>query len=375
MLRSIAFYLPQYHPIPENDEWWGKGFTEWTNVTKAKPLFKGHYQPRFPADLGYYDLRVPEVREQQAKLASTYGLHGFMYYNYWFGAGKQLLQRPLAEVVKSGKPDFPFCICWANETWSGVWHGNPKKILIEQQYLGKQDYEAYFHEILPALSDERYIKIDGKPIFGIYEPRNVPDINVFVETFQRLALKNGFPGLYLLASKLSNGQDPKEFGCDGVIASEFSHLRYTDPKFKKQKKATDYIDFFISKIRKNGQLNFEERTRPLVLSYKTLIDYLSYANKKAPNFDYYPMVIPNWDNSSRSGNRSLIFKDSTPELWGRHLEDACLYYERNATINKEKQIVFVKSWNEWAEGNYLEPDRQFGLQYLEQHLEVVRKFL
>ena len=165
--RLIAFYLPQFHPIPENDEWWGRGFTEWTNVAKAVPLFRGHYQPHFPADLGFYDLRVPEVREAQAAMAKAYGIEGFCYYHYWFGHGRRLLERPFNEVLSSGKPDFPFCLCWANDTWTGIWHGAPNKVLIEQRYPGVEDYKAHFYALLDAFRDPRYMTVDGKKIFII----------------------------------------------------------------------------------------------------------------------------------------------------------------------------------------------------------------
>ena len=171
-VRLIAYYLPQYHPIPENDKWWGKGFTEWTNVAKAKPLFKGHYQPRLPADLGFYDLRLAEVREKQAAMAREYGIYGFCYYHYWFGNNKQLLERPFNEVLTSGKPEFPFMLCWANQTWAGVWFGNDKPdILIEQVYPGKEDYINHFNYLRKAFADPRYITIDGKPVFHVYMPR------------------------------------------------------------------------------------------------------------------------------------------------------------------------------------------------------------
>lgn len=169
--RIIAFYLPQYHPIPENDAWWGKGFTEWTNVGKAKPLYRGHYQPRVPADLGYYDLRVPETRQAQADMARSYGVEGFMYWHYWFGGGKRLLERPFNEVLASGEPDFPFALAWANETWKGFAHGLANRnTLIEQRYLGEQDYIDHFHAVLPAFRDRRYITVDGKPLFMVYKP-------------------------------------------------------------------------------------------------------------------------------------------------------------------------------------------------------------
>src|SRR5208283_1156501 len=167
--RLIALYLPQYHPIPENDEWWGKGFTEWTNVVKAKPSFRGHRQPHIPADLGFYDLRVPETRIAQAELALEYGIGGFCYWHYWFGEGKKLLEKPFEEVLKSGEPDFPFCLAWANESWTGVWHGSPDKVLREQTYPGSNDDEAHFYYLLTAFRDSRYLKVDDRPIFYVYK--------------------------------------------------------------------------------------------------------------------------------------------------------------------------------------------------------------
>ena len=197
--RIIAFYLPQYHPIPENDAWWGKGFTEWTNVGKAKPLYRGHYQPRVPADLGYYDLRVPETRQAQADMARSYGVEGFMYWHYWFGGGKRLLERPFNEVLASGEPDFPFALAWANETWKGFAHGlTNRNTLIEQRYLGEQDYIDHFHAVLPAFRDRRYITVDGKPLFMVYKPLQHPDMQAFVELWQRLARENGLPGIYFV---------------------------------------------------------------------------------------------------------------------------------------------------------------------------------
>ena len=196
--RLIAFYLPQFHPIPENDLWWGAGFTEWTNVAKAKPLFQRHYQPRSPADLGYYDLRVPEVRVAQAKLARDAGIEGFCYWHYWF-AGKRLLERPFNEVLNSGEPDYPFCLGWANESWSGIWHGAPNRILMEQTYPGTQDYERHFYAVLDAFQDARYIRVRNKPLFVIYRPLEIPKCSAFLEQWQTLASKNGLDGIHFVA--------------------------------------------------------------------------------------------------------------------------------------------------------------------------------
>ena len=200
--RIIALYLPQYHPIPENDQWWGKGFTEWTNVAQARPLFKGHYQPRIPADLGFYDLRLPEVREQQAQLAREAGVEGFCYYHYWFGNGKQLLERPFNEVLASGKPDLPFCLCWANHDWTNkTWikgKSHRRDSMIMQMHYSMDDHVRHFHHLLPAFRDARYMTVDGKPIFGVWAPRDIPEVKAFIDTWQRLARENGLPGIHFV---------------------------------------------------------------------------------------------------------------------------------------------------------------------------------
>lgn len=198
--RIIALYLPQFHPIPENDGWWGKGFTEWRNVGKAQPLFRGHYQPRVPADLGYYDLRVSEAREAQAEMAKKYGVEGFCYWHYWFGNGKRLLERPFQEVLLSGSPDYPFCLAWANESWKGFFHGvNGRETLIEQQYGSEDDYKEHFYSLLPAFKDPRYIRVDGKPLFMIYSPLSLPDARSFISLWQKLAYENGIAGVHFVA--------------------------------------------------------------------------------------------------------------------------------------------------------------------------------
>src|ERR1700744_6576734 len=188
--RLIAFYLPQFHPIPENDLWWEAGFTEWTNVAKAKPLFQGHRQPRLPSDLGFYDLRVPEVREQQAQLARDSGVEGFCYWHYWF-SGRRVLERPFEEVLASGRPDFPFCLAWANQSWTGIWHGNPKTKLISQEYPGIEDQKQHFDWALKAFRDDRYLKVDGRPIFVVYDPGNLPKESSFLDHWRELSAGGG----------------------------------------------------------------------------------------------------------------------------------------------------------------------------------------
>lgn len=215
--RVIAFYLPQFHPIPENDRWWMKGFTEWTNVGKARPLFPGHYQPKVPADLGYYDLRVPETRKAQADMAKEYGIEGFCYWHYWFGNGKRLLERPFNEVLSSDEPDFPFCLAWANESWRGFYHGiKSKDTLINQLYPGEQDYIAHFHEVLPAFKDHRYITVDEKPLFMVYHPLDHPEMKEFIELWRTLAVQNGLKGVYFIGQTYHLKEEKRETYENGV---------------------------------------------------------------------------------------------------------------------------------------------------------------
>lgn len=362
MTRLIAYYLPQYHPIPENDKWWGKGFTEWTNVTRAKPLFRGHKQPRFPADLGYYDLRVPEVREAQADLAREYGIEGFCYYHYWFGNGKQLLERPFNEVLTSGSPDFPFSLCWANQTWKGIWFGgDTSKILIEQTYPGKDDFQKHFDYLRRAFDDKRYIRIDGKPLFQVYMPLEIPDLRMFTDLFREMAHRAGLGGIYLLAGWVPLDWRPIENGFDGVIGSEHSTLRYYTAQFYENlSNPARLMQRALYKLGFRVQLDAEKRKRPMVVEYKDAIRYLVSENDF--DYDYFPMAIPNWDNSARAGVKSLVFDNSTPELWKEHLRTAI---KKVSGLPEEHQIVMIKSWNEWAEANYLEPDVEYGLRYLE----------
>jgi len=360
-IRPIAFYLPQYHPIPENDEWWGKGFTEWTNVTKAKPLFKGHEQPKLPGELGFYDLRVAEVREHQAALAREYGIEGFMYWHYWF-AGKRILERPFQEVLKSGKPDFPFCLGWANETWSGIWHGMPDRILMEQTYPGLDDYESHFYAILPAFQDSRYIVVEGKPLFFVYRPFNIPDCSLFIETWRRLAEKNGLNGIYFIGfSGTPDNEYSKllELGFDGVYSQRIGEAkRSIDKKFLNRLK------------RKLGYKSIQkEYTSKGVYTYEDMIKNFTKPNDAKSNM--YPMLMPNWDNSPRSGRNSMILKNSTPEVFRKHLNTVLEVVKEKP---KEHRIIFIKSWNEWAEGNYLEPDINYGRKYLEVLKEELDNF-
>ncbi|NCD70744.1 glycosyltransferase WbsX family protein [Mucilaginibacter agri] len=346
--RVIAYYLPQFHPVPENDEWWGKGFTEWRNVGKAKPLFKGHYQPRVPADLGYYDLRVPETRKAQADLAKEHGIEGFCYWHYWFGNGKRLLERPFNEVLASGEPDFPFCLAWANESWKGFAHGlKNRNMLIEQLYPGVEDYTAHFYTVLQAFKDDRYIQVDGKPLFVIYLPLAHPEVKTFMECWRKLAKENGLKGIYFVGQTngINNSADEVlEAGVDAVITTRliaFFNKRNIQQKLK-------------------SRLNRLFKSVPLVYSYKTMAKYFLDDEDRRENI--IPSIIPGWDHTPRSGVEGLVISNTTPEFFEEHASRAIDMVKEK---DPQKRIVFLKSWNEWAEGNYIEPDLKWGMQYLQ----------
>lgn len=356
-LRIIAFYLPQFHQIPENDEWWGKGFTEWTNVGKAKPLFKGHYQPRVPADLGYYDLRLPETREAQAQMAKKHGIEGFCYWHYWFGNGKELLERPFNEVLKSGKPDYSFCLGWANHSWKAkTWIiGGEDKILIEQKYPGIEDYSNHFFSVLPAFQDKRYIRVKNKPLFIIWDPDDFPDISLFIKHWNVLAKSNGLDGIYFVAYSLirKNISNYLEMGFDSVTFDFISELFKSRSLF--------YKVFF--------------KACNLFLSVPKVINYNQYIKVVLKNFEVidniFPCILPNYDHSPRSGKHAWVLTNATPDNFGKLLESLLIKVRQK---RNEENIIFIKSWNEWGEGNYLEPDLKYGDGYLVKIHELLDKY-
>lgn len=356
--KIIAYYLPQYHPTPNNDKWWGKGFTEWTNVAKAKKLFHGHYQPKIPADLGFYDLRNPETREAQVELAMEAGIDAFCYYHYWFGNGHQELELPFNEVVKSGKPDFPFCLCWANETWSRkFWNkdGNVvgSETLAEQKYLGEEDDIAHFNALLPAFKDPRYLKVDNRPVFEIYRPLAFKDVKGFLKRWNELAKKNGFYGFYFIGFSFNADAEASkilERGFDAVNSCRLNRNR---------------IRNFGWFVRKAVSMVFHTPRR---VSYKkiypTLITDLERTDERI-----YPTLMPNWDHTPRSGVNGDLFTNSTPELFEKHCEDVLTAVQKK----KGLKFCFIKSWNEWGEGNYMEPDLKYGKGYIHALRRVVDK--
>lgn len=344
--RLIAFYLPQYYPTPENDEWWGKGFTEWTNVGRAKPLYIGHQQPKVPTDLGYYDLRLPQVRKEQALLAKEAGIEGFCYWHYWFGNGKRLLDAVFTEVVETGEPDFPFCLCWANHSWHAkTWDPKiPDKLLIEQTYPGIEDYKAHFMKMLPAFKDKRYMKVDGKLIFGIFAPQRFPDFDVFKKTWNRMAQDNGLNGFYFYALNRipSNEQWLYDVGYDSVVTD------CVDLRLQNQSKMSIYFNGILRRLRIARTTDYLSYCKTLLKHYK--------ASKTT-----HPCLYPNFDHSPRSGYRGIILRNSTPNNWYKFLKSV---FSITSHRKHEHNLVFIKAWNEWGEGNYMEPDIQYGKGYI-----------
>lgn len=370
--RVIAFYLPQYHPIKENNEWWGAGFTEWTNVAKAKPLFKGHVQPHIPADLGFYDLRLPEVREQQAQMAREAGIEGFCYWEYWFEKGKQLLERPFEEVLASGKPDFPFCLGWANDSWTNkTWKASNSKVksewLMEQKY-SIDDYIAHFNHLLPAFKDSRYITVDGKPIYVVFKPLNIPNPKEFIDLWNKLAIENGLNGIHFVGLSYNfsfrNGTSHKiELHNTNNAAAIYENI--LNQGFDAiNSRGTFRAETILDGMAKKAMILCLERFLHIDIIKK-------YSQKKINNLLYtpedkwdnvYPTIIPNWDRSPRSGKKAVIYTGSTPEAFRQQLNLVLSLLEKKPF---EHRIVFAQSWNEWGEGNYLEPDLQYGHQFLD----------
>jgi lipopolysaccharide biosynthesis protein len=348
--RLIAFYLPQFHPIPENDLWWGKGFTEWTNVTRAKPRFPGHYQPHLPADLGFYDLRLAEARQAQADLACEYGIHGFCYYHYWF-QGRRLLERPFEAVLDSGAPNFPFCLCWANEKWTRTWDGYSKELLIDQHYSVEDDLR-HIRWLARAFQDERYIRYQGKPLFLVYRASDLPDprrtLAVWREEAHRLKIGDLF--LCRVESHSQEKTNPDHLGFDGAV--EFQ----PDWDLAGRPLCRGTMWRILTKLRLSARGYQSEK----VHSYASWVE--RSLRKSSADYLRFPCVTPGWDNSARRASGAFILNDSTPELFGYWLKEVI---RRSQTCNSQEPMVFINGWNEWAEGNHLEPDLKYGRAYLE----------
>jgi ADP-heptose:LPS heptosyltransferase len=357
--RLIAFYLPQFHPTPENDLWWGRGFTEWRNVAKAKPLYEGHYQPHVPGELGFYDLRMPEVMTRQAELARAAGIEAFCFWHYWFN-GMMLLERPILNLLETGKPDFPFCLAWANENWTRRWDGQENEILMQQSYGGPSDDGNHFRWLARAFRDPRYLKIEGRPIFLIYRPLHLQDPAGTISRWRKIARSYGIPRPYLIAMRTNfNGRSsvhPLEMGFDAELDFQPNSPR-----------SFHRIQASVAQKQKLFPRLYDEEIRLLKEKGATICDYdeawpiFSESAQATPAS--YSTIVPAWDNSPRRADQgAFILNRSTPSSYQRWLR-----YEIQRCSDKppERRLVFINAWNEWAEGNHLEPDLRHGAGYLE----------
>lgn len=339
MIKPIAIYLPQFHPIPENDKAWGDGFTEWTNVKKAKPLFEGHYQPHIPhEDVGYYDLRNPEVMVRQAAMAEEFGIYGFAFYHYWFN-GKRLLETPLDNMLKTGKPDFPFLYIWANEHWSRRWDGSDHEIIQEQHYSHEDDLNHIQFLCKNVFSDKRYITIDEKPVFMVYRTELLPDIKETARIWREEAKRLGFKGLYLVrVENFDAGINPLDIGFDAAMEFAPDSRSVNFEKSQAISNTTNYTHDYESTV-------------------------VNTCLKSKRSYPWFRCASPGWDNSSRKQNNATVFVNNTPQLFNYFLQHII-----NDTLDNEllsNKFVFINAWNEWAEGCHLEPDNKNGYAFLE----------
>jgi lipopolysaccharide biosynthesis protein len=348
-VRALAFYLPQFHPIPENDAWWGAGFTEWRNVAAARPLFPGHTQPHVPADLGFYDLRVAETREAQATLAREHGIFGFCYYHYWF-KGRRLLELPFREVLESGRPDFPFCLCWANESWTRAWDGASGEVLLRQDYSIEDDRD-HIRWLLTAFADPRYIRVGGKPLFLVYKASQLPDPRRTTDLWRDEAMRAGLGELYLCrVDKERKRPDPIAQGFDAAVEFQPDFFDLGSPERRTA------LAKAVRRLHLSNQAYREHR----IFDYAAFVDRM--LARPDPSYKRFPCVTPGWDNTPRRRSQGVVLRGSSPEIYERWLRSTVSAFR---PFGPDEDLVFVNAWNEWAEGNHLEPCRQWGRRYME----------
>lgn len=348
-VKYIAFYLPQFHSIPENDEWWGKGFTEWTNVTRAMPMYVGHYQPHLPGELGFYNLEDTKTMRKQIELAKNYGIYGFCFYYYWFN-GKKLLEKPLENLYQNKNMDFPYCICWANENWTRRWDGEENSILIGQEHSPENDV-AFINDIIKYFKDDRYIKVGEKPVLIIYRADIIPNIKNTVNIWREICRKNGIGELFIIGAKTFGFISPDEYGLDAEV--EFPPHGLINYNAKVDGFTTINRDY-------TGQF----------FDYKQLVEEKEYLTES--EYRTFKTAFPSWDNTSRKPNSSFIFHGSTPELYKEWLSDITKYTIEHLPL--KERFVFINAWNEWAEGAHLEPDRRYGYAYLDATYKVFKSY-
>lgn len=340
--RLIAFYLTQFHPTPENDLWWGKGFTEWTNVTKAEPLFEGHRQPHLPSDFGFYDLRVRETRRDQIEMAKQFGIDGFCYHYYWF-SGKRILNLPLDDMLADPESDMPFCLCWANENWTRRWDAAEHEVLIAQKYQPDDDLN-FIKSLVPFFEDKRYIRLDGKPYLIVYRPQHLPDASLTVEIWRDYCRSIGIGEIHVCAALTHGNEDYSQFGFDSGV--EFPPHNLHSPNI-------------------NNQVGFERSFHGNVMQYADIATY--YLGKSYAAEHVFKTVFPSWDNTARTKERALIMLNGEPENYEYWLASTIDLVKQ---AGKRDQLIFINAWNEWAEGCHLEPDRWFGRGFLQATLDA-----
>ncbi|MDY6982414.1 MAG: glycoside hydrolase family 99-like domain-containing protein [Pseudomonadota bacterium] len=340
--RLIAYYLPQFHPTPENDKWWGKGFTEWTNVTKAQPLFNGHYQPHLPTDFGFYDLRVRETRRDQIRTARQYGIDGFCYHYYWF-SGTRILHEPIDDMLADPESDMPFCFCWANENWTRRWDAADHEVLIAQEYRPDDDIN-FIKDLVPVFRDPRYIRVDGKPFLIVYRPQHLPDAAKSAAIWREYCREVGIGEIHLCSALTHGNEDYRQFGFDSGVEFPPHNLRY------------DAI---------TRGLNYFQEFKGYVFQFETVAK--SFLERTYGDGRVFKTVFPSWDNTARTNNRALVVLNGTPENYEYWLASTV---DLAAQSRQGDALVFINAWNEWAEGCHLEPDRKYGRGFLEATLNV-----
>lgn len=342
--KLIAFYLPQFHRVTENSEWWGPGFTEWTNVARGRPNFEGHYQPHIPRELGFYDLTYSETIAEQAELARLYGVHAFCFYHYWF-SGRRILERPAENFLKSDI-NINFCLCWANENWTRTWDGDTKSVLLEQKYAEGDD-ETFIESLIPYFNDGRYIKVAGKPLLVVYRARQIPNPKKAFGTWRERARQHGFPDLHIAVVDFHDISTPGECAADALV--EFPPHKFNGPRSGPDNPLTitnpDFAGGFVD--------------------YRKII--AQSTNRPVPSFTLYRGIIPSWDNTARRQNTPTTIVNSSPELYGEWLRYLRTYTRQQFDDHKDN-FIFINAWNEWGEGCHLEPDQKWGLSYLEETL-------
>ncbi len=340
--RLIAYYLPQFHPTPENDQWWGKGFTEWTNVTKAQALFEGHYQPHLPADFGFYDLRLRETRREQIRTAKEYGIDGFCYHYYWF-SGKRILNLPVDDMLADPESDMPFCLCWANENWTRRWDAADHEVLIAQQYLPDDDLN-FIKELVPVFRDPRYIKVDGRPFLIVYRPQHLPDAAKTAAIWRDHCRAVGIGEIHLCAALTHGNEDYRQFGFDSGVEFPPHNIRHNNV---------------------NQEISFFETFKGTAMQFATIAQ--SYLDRTYNDGRVFKTVFTSWDNTARTQNRAVIVLNGTPENYEHWLASTMDIALRSC---KSDPLVFLNAWNEWAEGCHLEPDRKYGHGFLQATLNA-----